>query len=119
MGWATTEVEHVPYHVALAISNAKRATSARRDRQVPLGRKRLPDFRRRRNAVGARHELCGCTSGQWACAMMHAVVSQTTVLAINAGSASVKSALFTFEANPRPLQRAVAEPDASQVQDLL
>ena len=51
--------------------------------------------------------------------MMHAV-AQPTVLAINAGSASVKSALFTFEANPRPLQRAAAEPDAaSQVQDLL
>ena len=47
------------------------------------------------------------------------MVAQPTVLAINAGSASVKSALFTFEASPRPLQRAVAEPDASQVQDLL
>jgi len=41
------------------------------------------------------------------------------VLAINAGSASVKSAVFTFEASPRPLQRAVAEPGASQAQDLL
>jgi acetate kinase len=52
--------------------------------------------------------------------MMQGVVAQPTVLAINAGSASVKSALFTFEANPRPLQRAAAEPDAgSLVQDLL
>jgi acetate kinase len=52
--------------------------------------------------------------------MMHAVMTQSTVLAINAGSASVKSALFTFEANPRSLQRAAVEPDVtSHVQDLL
>jgi acetate kinase len=52
--------------------------------------------------------------------MIQAVVTQPTVLAINAGSASVKSGLFTFEAKPQPLQRALAEPDAtSLVQDLL
>jgi acetate kinase len=48
------------------------------------------------------------------------MVAQPTVLAINAGSATVKSALFTFEASPRPLQRAAVEPDApSHAQDLL
>jgi acetate kinase len=67
-----------------------------------------------------RLELCDRVSGQRACTMMHAVAAQPTVLAINAGSASVKSALFTFEAHPRQLQRAATESGAtSHVQDLL
>jgi acetate kinase len=42
------------------------------------------------------------------------------VLAINAGSASLKSALFTFEPRPRLLDRDVAGgAGESRVQDLL